>query len=423
MKQFYQLLTLVTLSLMTSAKAMAQEAYAVYTDDGTLTFYYDNQKSTREGTAYELNTSYVSPGWYTDHAADIKKAVFTPSFADARPTSTLRWFMGAFDNNEYKYVSSLSEIEGIEYLNTSNVTDMGSMFNGCSGLTTIYCGDNWNTDKVTDSNNMFYNCTNLVGGKGTVYDDAHVDVSYAHDDEGESNPGYLTYKDKDVVVILDPFDNGEEHTIGDEIDEDTDLDGTVIDNVYYSIAPEDGGYDADEKCVVLNREMTEEEMDEVVTFLLGEDEMKQKFSGIVFEVPAGKGQVSVTMMAKGNSILKVKFGSQKPLEFSLSNAKMTARFPYELTETTYVYVFAGAGAHAVGAKPYRAPAAENCLKIYSVSNTVDETSVLTVVDGISEPENGEVIRYGLDGTPLSGKRRSVNLVRMKDGSMKKVIVK
>ena len=331
--------------------------------------------------------------------------------------------MGAYDNNEYKYVSSLSEIEGIEYLNTSNVTDMGSMFNGCSCLTTIYCGDNWNTDKVTDSNNMFYNCTNLVGVKGTVYDAAHVDVSYAHDDEGESNPGHLTYKDKDVVVILDPFDNGEEHTIDDEIDEDTNLDGTVIDNVYYSIAPEDGGYDADEKCVVLNREMTEEEMDEVVTFLLGEDEMKQKFSGIVFEVPAGKEQVSVTMMAKGNSILKVKFGSQKPLEFSLSNAKMTARFLYELTETTYVYVFAGAGAHAVGAKPYRAPAAENCLKIYSVSNTVDETSVPTAVNGISEPENGEVIRYGLDGTPLSGKRRGVNLVRMKDGSMKKVIVK
>lgn len=47
------------------------------------------------------------------------------------------------------------------------------------------------------------------------------------------------------------------------------------------------------------------------------------------------------------------------------------------------------------------------MKIYSVSNTVDETSVLTVVDG----------------TPLSGKRRGVNLVRMKDGSMKKVIVK
>lgn len=303
------------------------------------------------------------------------------------------------------------------------MTSVEGMFYGCSGLTTIYCGDNWYTDKVTSSNNMFSNCTNLVNGKGTVYDDAHVDVSYAHDDEGESNPGFLTYKDKDVVVILDPFDNGEEHTIGDEIDEDTNLDGTVIDNVYYSIAPEDGGYDADEKCVVLNREMTEEEMDEVVTFLLGEDEMKQKFSGIVFEVPAGKGQVSVTMMAKGHSILKVKFGSQKPLEFSLSNAKMTARFPYELTETTYVYVFAGAGAHAVGAKPYRAPAAENCLKIYSVSNTVDETSVTTAVDGISELENGEVNRYGLDGTPLSGKRRGVNLVRMKDGSMKKVIVK
>jgi hypothetical protein len=39
---------------------------------------------------------------------------------------------------------------------------------------------------------MFQGCTSLVGGQGTTYDPAHVDVAYAHIDGGPSDPGYLT---------------------------------------------------------------------------------------------------------------------------------------------------------------------------------------------------------------------------------------
>ena len=191
--------------------ASAQEAYAVYTDDGTLTFYYDDLKNTRPGTVYELNTMYNYPGWQEEHYCDIHKVVFNPSFADARPTSTIYWFE---DNME------LTEIEGIQYLNTSEVTYMSMMFYGCDGLVnldlsgfdtskvedfdwmfgdcdnlkTIYCGDGWTTENVIYSDGMFYGCYELVGGKGTVYDEDHTDATYAHTDGGSSNPGYLTYK-------------------------------------------------------------------------------------------------------------------------------------------------------------------------------------------------------------------------------------
>ena len=134
--------------------AVAQEAYAVY-EDGTLTFYYDNQNSTRSGTKYELNTGYNDPGWYTDHCKDIAKAVFDPSFANARPTSTYEWFAG--DVRE----SSLTTIEGIEYLNTSYVTTMCAMFYGCSSLTSLDLS-NFNTSSVTDMGEMFYGCSNLT---------------------------------------------------------------------------------------------------------------------------------------------------------------------------------------------------------------------------------------------------------------------
>lgn len=76
--------------------------------------------------------------------------------------------------------------------NTSNVTNMGSMFYSCSNLRTIYVGEGWTTENVTESENMFNNCLTLVGGKGTKYNVEHINDTYAHIDEGTSNPGYLT---------------------------------------------------------------------------------------------------------------------------------------------------------------------------------------------------------------------------------------
>lgn len=54
----------------------------------------------------------------------------------------------------YKYL--LNELPQID---TSNVTNMKSMFSNCTNLTTIPLLD---TSSVTDMNNMFYNCTNLT---------------------------------------------------------------------------------------------------------------------------------------------------------------------------------------------------------------------------------------------------------------------
>ena len=73
------------------------------------------------------------------------------------------------------------------------------MFYGCSGLQTIYAGQEWSTAQVTEGSYMFTGCTNLVGGMGTVYDENHVDATYAHIDEGTANPGYFT--DKNVPII------------------------------------------------------------------------------------------------------------------------------------------------------------------------------------------------------------------------------
>ena len=83
---------MLLLLMVTSLSAEAVEAYANFTStDGTLTFYYDDLRSSRSGKTYALNTGSVDPAWSSIYAS-VQQVVFDASFADARPTSTKSWF-------------------------------------------------------------------------------------------------------------------------------------------------------------------------------------------------------------------------------------------------------------------------------------------------------------------------------------------
>ena len=114
---------------------------------GTLTFRRSLSKP--EG-AYDLNEGNNEPGWLTQKE-NIYKVVFDASFANARPTSCCRWFADCF---------YLTEIEGIENLNTQNVTDMRNMFTCCYELTSLDVS-NFNTQNVEDMTDMFLGCEGL----------------------------------------------------------------------------------------------------------------------------------------------------------------------------------------------------------------------------------------------------------------------
>ena len=137
--------------------AFAQEAesYAVFDEaTNTLTFKHDTKKT--DG-AFALNEGDNAPGWYKSNddgsnANIIKKVVFDASFANARPTNCHLWFYGC---------KNLTTIEGIEYLNTENVTSMSLMFSGCSALTTLNLS-NFDTQSVTNMTGMFSDCRALT---------------------------------------------------------------------------------------------------------------------------------------------------------------------------------------------------------------------------------------------------------------------
>ena len=127
---------------------------------GTLTFRRGLSKSK---VAYALNVEASDPGWLT-HKDEIKEVVFDASFADARPTSCYKWFW---------YCTNLATIEGIENLNTENVTNMGVMFCGCQKLSSLDL-TNFNTGNVTNMSGMFGYCYGLTSLDLTSFNTANV---------------------------------------------------------------------------------------------------------------------------------------------------------------------------------------------------------------------------------------------------------
>ena len=82
----------------------------------------------------------------------IKNIVFEESFKTYAPTSLKNFFYNC---------TSLETISGLEYLNTANITDMGSMFQDCYNLKSLDL-TKFDTKNVSSMYFMFYNCPNLT---------------------------------------------------------------------------------------------------------------------------------------------------------------------------------------------------------------------------------------------------------------------
>ena len=144
-----------------SAQAQTREAYVVQSaDKTTLTFYYDALRATRTGTTWGIEETkkerdYTFPAWAGTWKVANRttlRVVFDASFRDFRPTTTAKWFFCC---------EALKQIEGLEFLNTSEVTNMREMFYRCSGLTSLDVS-HFNTQNVTDMYGMFYRCSGLT---------------------------------------------------------------------------------------------------------------------------------------------------------------------------------------------------------------------------------------------------------------------
>lgn len=141
-------------------------AFAVFDpSNGVLTFKYEASKP--DG-AYSLNEGRAIPMWVTKHDVAIQKVIFDDSFAKARPTTCLCWFLGC---------TNLKNIEGIKNLNTTEVKDFGAMFRNCSALANLDVSG-FDTRKVTTMGTMFSGCSKLSTLDVSGFDTKNVTDMY-----------------------------------------------------------------------------------------------------------------------------------------------------------------------------------------------------------------------------------------------------
>lgn len=156
-------------SLISPEPVIEDEAYAVFDSaDGSLVFFRDESGKYSEGQVIDTKTYYVGVetkdgnfGWLSNNTS-----VTNVNFNDnIKPISTTSWFSLC----EY-----LTEITGLDKLDTSNVTDMSSMFSNCRGLTSLDVSE-FNTSKVTNMGHIFQNCESLATLDISGFNTSNVD--------------------------------------------------------------------------------------------------------------------------------------------------------------------------------------------------------------------------------------------------------
>lgn len=208
-----------------------------------------------------------------------------------------------------------------------------------------------------------------------------------------------------------------------DVTEETDLSDTVIGDVYVTIGENDE-YDSTDGSIVLNNTMTEEEADAIGGMAPGVTDLNNRYNGLVVMVPAGKGTVAVNCLTAGTRQLAVKIGEGEPQTFTKSD-KGEVIIDYDVTEDTYVYVYAtdpGTSEAAARRAAARAGETDNFIKIYSLGvNPLPDG-----IKGIYGDNNGSPVigYYTIDGVKVNKpSAQGIYVVRRADGTTTKVIVK
>ena len=204
--------------------------YTVF-KDGVLTYYCNREMGTHTDAIEEEYDPY-SPR-FVDYNDQVVKAVIDKSMQDTVLLTANSFFYGFTSSSADRNLKNLTEIEGMENLNTSElkntyrmfykceslksldlssfnmkkVWDARDMFSNCKALEVIYCNDDWSQYTTLEkSSSMFAVCSALTGGNGTTYDFHKTNKEYARPDEGPDSdaPGYFTSK---TPTALDQITN------------------------------------------------------------------------------------------------------------------------------------------------------------------------------------------------------------------------
>ena len=115
-------------------------------------------------------------------------------------------------------------------------------------------------------------------------------------------------------------------------------------------------------------------MKSIVNAEIGDAIIRQNFNGIIFEVAAGSGTITIDAKTNGTHVLNVQIGKAKPSQITRST-RGTADVTYSVTTPTYIYLYASTA--STNAVQTRAISANNVL-LYSYKVTPGTTGIQNV---------------------------------------------
>lgn len=237
----------------------------------------------------------------------------------------------------------------------------------------------------------------------TIYIPAGTLAKYEADENWSKFTGHFVETKPQTVEDITPL-SGEGTADFGQIPAGTDMSNAVFGSLYITIDEEQGDrYDATEKALVLKTTVSALQIQNVLLAARQSDVLQNVFSGMVIEVPAGTGTLTLTIETAGGRKLAVHVAG-KAAEYFAKAAKGDIDVNYEVTEPTYIYVYAvedGAPMSAP-AKLRRAPKAsvaaaeENSVSIYGAKWNVQK-----VASGIDETAGTDTVKavkvLGADG--------------------------
>mgnify|MGYP002853318661 CR=1 FL=1 len=137
----------------------------------------------------EPRGTYEGPSWASTLSYRATAVKILPSFAAVKPTSTNNWFamyyLETLDGIEYLDTSEVTDMYGmfsdaqqlttidVSRFDTRNVTNMGYMFSSCINTTQIIGIENFDTGNVTNMGGLFYGCNSLESLDVSRWNTAH----------------------------------------------------------------------------------------------------------------------------------------------------------------------------------------------------------------------------------------------------------
>ena len=288
-----------------------------------------------------------------------------------------------------------SELEKVTFLGQPEIRR--SSFSHCDKLSTIIC------QSETAWSPIYTDCFYLSRDDkdASIYERATLYVPHGSKEAYQAVAPWSEFQNI-VEMDLAPIDNGTNVNIGTEINSDTNLGGNVVGNILYNISSGNGEFDPENGCIVVSKPVSDETMNNLVgKDIFGED-FKDQYTGIVFKVAEGKGEIKVMAQTTGNMVLKVKIGNNDPIEKVLGD-KQEITFPYNVTEETLVYIYGSTKAAQAKRNMKGVTNTESgSLKIFGIEITSEGTGIQNnIVD------EGPQDVYSLSGQKIRSKAKDL----------------